>query len=977
MNEELRIIITAVTQAAQDGIRAVREELDRVNESGKESGVSVDDAMRGMAKGVAIAAAVITALTAAMVKLGQSAQNVEKGFSKLNTTFLNAGSTGAQAAQTYKELFSFLGDHDKAVETAQSLALITNEEEKLAEWTNILQGAFAEMGDKLPVEGLAEAANETIKVGQVTGVMADALTWLGISEDGYNEALANTTSLQEREALVRNTLNGLYGNAAKIYERTNQATIEYNQSQANLNIQLAEAAAYTTPLLTALNELGAVLLSVFGPALQTISAYLIAFIQLIAEAAQWVGEFFGMFNDGSQKSTANVAGYRAAMEQYLDNLRKGFKSSNEELDHQDKKLKEIKKQLMGFDELNVVSSQTITSGGSDKDPGGDFTIDIPTPPNPADYGIGLDSIDLSGFTKQIEDAHRSSGWLLGVIGAIGLGIAGWKLYDHVKNFKDLTAGARETKNVIAQLSGGLDDVSRAFGEIPDDYPFKEGLEKANKDLDAQQKKIDAVKQKWKTMGGTVLAVAGAVAVVLGGIDAINNGVDWGNLALMIGGVAAVIGGLYLAFGKMATRIGGVIAGVAILVVGLLDIIKNGPTVQNTILIIGGAIAIAVALATSGISLLVSAIVGVTAAVATFIAGILLEEPAIMSVKEAEEQLAAAKQASQEAYISYTSAVDAAEASAKRLADAEAAAGVTGAELFAQVQAGTLDYANMTAAQKEVLKAYMENEQKQADLKASTEALNEAKKAETLASFENQLALAKESGHYNDYKESVIKAFEEGTLSADEARDLLAKSMSEMSEDAQQAFMKDIPKHLKSGLDPNKYETAGKKIQDWFGNLKKGIINIFSDIGTWFADVGKKIGGAISGAASKAFNWILEKGAGIINGFISGINVAIDIINAIPGVSISKLDLIQVPKLATGGITTGPTTALIGEAGREAVLPLENNTEWMNELADRIAARNGAPSNIVLMLDGKELGHATINSINNITRQTGSLQLVLV
>lgn len=976
MNEELRIIITAVTQAAQDGIRAVREELDKVNESGKESGVSVDDAMRGMAKGVAIAAAAIAGLTAAMVKLGQSAHDVEKGFSKLNTTFLNAGSTGAQAAQTYKELFSFLGDHDKAVETAQSLALITNEEEKLAEWTNILQGAFAEMGDKLPVEGLAEAANETIKVGQVTGVMADALTWLGISEDGYNEALANTTSLQEREALVRSTLNGLYGNAAKIYEQTNQATIAYNQSQANLNIQLAEAAAYTTPLLTALNELGAVLLSVFGPALQTISAYLIAFIQLIAEAAQWVGEFFGMFNDGSQKSTANVAGYRAAMEDYLASLRKGFKSSNDELDNQDKKLKEIKKQLMGFDELNVVSSQTTTSGGSDKKPGGDFSIDIPTPPNPADYGIGLDSIDLSGFTKQIEEARTSSGWLLGVIGAIGLGIAGWKLYDYIKNFKDLTAGARETKNVIEQLSGGLDDVSRAFGEIPDDYPFKEGLEKANKDLDAQQKKIDAVKQKWKTMGGTVLAVAGAVAVVLGGIDAISNGVDWGNLALMIGGVAAVIGGLYLAFGKIASRIGGVIAGVAILVVGLLDIIKNGPTVENTILIIGGAIAIAVALATSGISLMWSAIIGVTAAVAAFVAGILLEEPAIMSVKDAEEQLAAAKQASQEAYMSYTSAVDAAEASAKRLADAEAAAGVTGAELFAQVQAGTLDYANMTDAQKEVYKAYMENEQKQADLKASTEALNEAKKAETLASYENQLALAKESGNYDDYKKSVIEAFENGTLSAEEARDLLSKSMSEMSDDAQQAFMKDIPKSLKSGLDPNKYETTGKKIKDWFGNLKKGIINIFSDIGTWFANVGKAIGGAISGAAGKAFNWILEKGAGIINGFISGINVAIDIINAIPGVSISKLDLIQVPKLATGGITTGPTTALIGEAGREAVLPLENNTEWMNLLADRIAERNGAPSNIVLMLDGKELGHATINSINNITRQTGSLQLVL-
>ena len=49
---------------------------------------------------------------------------------------------------------------------------------------------------------------------------------------------------------------------------------------------------------------------------------------------------------------------------------------------------------------------------------------------------------------------------------------------------------------------------------------------------------------------------------------------------------------------------------------------------------------------------------------------------------------------------------------------------------------------------------------------------------------------------------------------------------------------------------------------------------------------------------------------------------------------------------------------------------------MDLLADRIAARNGAPSKIVLMLDGKELGFAAINSINNITRQTGALQLAL-
>lgn len=112
-----------------------------------------------------------------------------------------------------------------------------------------------------------------------------------------------------------------------------------------------------------------------------------------------------------------------------------------------------------------------------------------------------------------------------------------------------------------------------------------------------------------------------------------------------------------------------------------------------------------------------------------------------------------------------------------------------------------------------------------------------------------------------------------------------------------------------------------------------------------------------------------------NGLVKAINSAITTINKIPKVNIPKL-----PYLATGGITTGPTTAVIGEAGREAVLPLENNTGWMDALADKIAARGGnnnAPTKIVLTVDGKQLGWATIDNINSITKQTGSLPLQLV
>lgn len=81
-------------------------------------------------------------------------------------------------------------------------------------------------------------------------------------------------------------------------------------------------------------------------------------------------------------------------------------------------------------------------------------------------------------------------------------------------------------------------------------------------------------------------------------------------------------------------------------------------------------------------------------------------------------------------------------------------------------------------------------------------------------------------------------------------------------------------------------------------------------------------------------------------------------------------------MATGGIVNSATPALVGEAGREAVLPLENNTGWMDILADRIISKQNTPSKIVLQVGENELGWATINGINKITEQTGQVQLVV-
>lgn len=924
MNEELKIIIRAITDEAQKNMAAVRKELEAINDESTESGKAVDAAMAGMAKGVAAAVAAVAALTTAMAALGRQAQDVNKGFEKLNTTFLNAGTTTAQASQTYKELFSFLGEHDKAVETAQSLALITSEEQKLSEWTHILQGAFAEMGDKLPIEGLAEAANETMNVGQVVGVMADALNWAGISEDAFNQALAQTSSLEEREALIRSTLNGLYGNSAKIYDANSQATKRYNESQADLNIALATAASYTTPLLTALNELSTTMLTSFGPALQTIAIYLTAFIQLIAEAITWVANFFGVFSNSTDGVTADFEGYRKAVEDYQNQLRNAFKDSNKELKDEEKNIEKIKKATMGFDELNILPSQTASAApGGDKDNGP--SLNLPTAPNPSDFGIGAGALDMSAMTDAIAEAKEYLKGALVLIGMIGAGILAWKVGEVIADFKQLKSGIKVVEALVKKV--GEEGFKKTFGKSS-----KEVLDKANEAL-------DTMKQKWMTVGGTVMAAVGAMMLIVGFSDAWVNGLDLQNIILMIGGIALAVGGIAMAFGPVAAAIAAFVGGISLIVIGIKDMVTNGATLENVLTLIAGAI-----------TLVIGALILMGKENIKAVAGWIAHTAAVVAQKVATAAMTIAQ-------------------TALNLVMNMSPLGWIITAIVAVVAAFVLLWNNCEGFRNFWIDLW---EGIKSVFAAVVDWIKNAFNAVVNFFKENWQALLLLL--VNPFAGAFKLLYD----NCDGFREFIDKWVAKIGK-----FFKDLWEGIKKT-----FSGIGKWFSDVFTAAWNGIKKAFSAVGSFFtgiwdkiksifSKVGTAIADAVSGAFKKAINWVLEKAISIINGFIKAINIAISVINAIPGVSITKLTLLEVPKLAKGGITNGSTLANIGEAGREAVLPLENNTDWMDTLADRIAARNNAPSRIVLQVDGKELGYATINSINGITRQTGTLQLAII
>ena len=188
----------------------------------------------------------------------------------------------------------------------------------------------------------------------------------------------------------------------------------------------------------------------------------------------------------------------------------------------------------------------------------------------------------------------------------------------------------------------------------------------------------------------------------------------------------------------------------------------------------------------------------------------------------------------------------------------------------------------------------------------------------------------------------------------------------------------------------KFDTIRKAASEKVNAAKTAITGVWGTVSSWFrSSVAPKFTtnywsqkfGTIKEGARSAFNGIISIVEKAINGIINKLNtLSWKIPDWVPKYGGEKfgfnLRTVSIPRLATGGIATSSVLANVGEAGREAILPLENNTGWMDALADRIAARNSAPTKVALVIDGKELGWATINNINAITKQTGGLQLSL-
>lgn len=801
MNEEVKIIIKAVTDEAKKSIKGIKDELDKVKQGADGSAKGISAAMKGIGKGALIAVAAVAAVGAAIIALGKNSLEFQKNQAKLVTAFQSVGSSAKQAAESYKNLFRFMGDADTSVEAAAHLAKLTTNQKDLAEWTKICQGVYSTFGDSLKIEALTEAANETARIGTVTGVLADALNWAGVSEDEFNAKLARTTSFEEREALIRNTLNGLYSTAAELYEKNNKDVLEYNESQAKMQNSMAATGKAITPLLTALNNLSAVFFVALKPALDAIIPAIATFVNWLTTGIQATLSFFGVVS-----SAGAAVGVFSNIGGAISNAATGANKLSSGIDGVSKAAEKAKKAAAGFDELNVVSSGTSAASGASGAAGGYMT--------PA--------IDASQFTV---DADKTEGKASAFVSAMKRVAGELKTFfapvtETLTNaFNTVLVPAFElVQTVITDTFKILSDTWNTYGK-----PFTDKLTEA----------LDHII-------GTILDYANTYFLpILNKVLEVLNRVWTNGIKPLVESTVkglAELGILILdIYNKHLAPI------IDLIIAKVYPIIRS---VIESILDSLGNIATFIGLAATGV-------IDMFRGVIQFLSGVFTGD--------------------------WAKAWDG----------------------IKQIFSGRFEaFANIAKAAWEAIKLPF-----------------------------------KAAGTY--------------------------------------------------------YAGVWKNIKDAFGNVSGWFKDKFTAAWTAVKNVFSTGGKIFDGIKDGILNGLKAVVNGLIDGInrvvkvpFDGLNTAlkkirdISIVGLKPFSWISTISVPQIPKLARGGIVDQATLAMIGERGKEAVVPLENNTEWLDKLAEKLSSVFNTPSKIVLMLDGKELGWANINSINNITRQTGALQLVM-
>lgn len=285
------------------GMGQLKEAFGQLGEAAKSGDINGVVAALGSMKGVLVGGAAVAgakALADGIINITESTKEYRTILGTLETSSKQAGYTQEQTTEIYKKFQAVLGDTQKAATATANLQALGLSQENLRVIVEQAIGAWATYGDSIPIDSLSESINETVQVGKVTGVFADALNWAGTSEDEFNERLAACADTTERANLVLTQLSeqGLQA-TGQAWVENNQDIIAANTAQETMNESMAQLGEALQPAASFLLEYGSALVDVATMGVNALSSLV-----------EWFGNLF----DAQQKATQ--ASFEAIDSQY-------------------------------------------------------------------------------------------------------------------------------------------------------------------------------------------------------------------------------------------------------------------------------------------------------------------------------------------------------------------------------------------------------------------------------------------------------------------------------------------------------------------------------------------------------------------------------------------------------------------------------------------------------------------------------------
>lgn len=293
-----------------DGMGQLKEAFGQLGEAVKGGDINGVVAALGSMKGLLVGGAAVAgakALADGIINITESTKEYRTILGTLDVSSKQAGYTQEQTTEIYKKFQAVLGDTQKAATATANLQALGLSQENLRTIMEQAIGAWATYGDSIPIDSLAESINETVQVGKVTGVFADALNWAGTSEDEFNERLAACADTTERANLVLQQLSeqGLQA-TGQAWVENNQDIIAANSAQETMNESLARLGEALQPASNFLIEFGSVYVDWAATAVSAISSVIEKIGDLLKSHEQLQQEAFQNID-----SQYNLADYQA------------------------------------------------------------------------------------------------------------------------------------------------------------------------------------------------------------------------------------------------------------------------------------------------------------------------------------------------------------------------------------------------------------------------------------------------------------------------------------------------------------------------------------------------------------------------------------------------------------------------------------------------------------------------------------------